>query len=97
MIPVAAYAGYHLGIGNWFSFFPFVKMGESYSMVKYTGLVGETEKTIIDPVAAAGLSLTAGSDMFIFSLGADYGFLYESVGMKPFYEGFISFGLLFEL
>lgn len=97
MIPVAAYAGYHLGIGNWFSFFPFVKMGESYSMVKYTGLVGETEKTIIDPVAAAGLSLTAGSDTFIFSVGADYGFLYESVGMKPFYEGFICFGLLFEL
>ena len=97
MIPLTVYAGYHLGIGSWFSFFPFVKIGESYSMVKYTGLSGETEKTIIDPVAAVGLTLTAGGERFTFSVGADYGFLYESAGMKPFYEGFVSCGLKFEL
>ncbi len=97
MIPVTAYAGYHLGIGDWFSFFPFVKAGESYSVVKYTGLAGETNKTVVDPIAAAGLSLTAGGDSVTFSVGADYGFLYESAGVKPFYEGFVSCGLKFEL
>jgi len=97
MIPLTIYAGYHLGIGDWLSLFPFVKMGEAYSMVKYTGLSGETEKTIIDPVAAAGLSLTAGGDRFTFSVGADYGFLYESAGLKPFYEGFVCCGIKFEL
>lgn len=97
MIPVAAYAGYHLWIGDWFSLFPFLKAGGAYSSVKYTSLAVEKEKTIIDPLAAAGLSLTAGSDRLTFSVGADYGFLYESVGVKPFYEGFVSCGLKFEL
>lgn len=97
MIPLTLYAGYHLWIGDWFSLFPFLKAGGAYSSVKYTGLAVEKEKTIIDPLAAAGLSLTAGSDRLTFSLGADYGFLYESAGMKPFYEGFVSCGLKFEL
>lgn len=42
MIPVTVYAGYHLCIGDWFSFFPFIKGGESYSLIKYTGLAGLT-------------------------------------------------------
>jgi hypothetical protein len=82
---------------DWFSFFPFVKIGESYSMVKYRSLAVEKEKQIIDPLAAAGLSLTAGSERFTFSVGGDYGFLYESSGMKPFYEGFVCVGIKLEL
>jgi hypothetical protein len=97
MLTTAAYAGYHLLIGDWFSLFPFAKLGGSYSSVKYTSLAFEKEKTIIDPLAAAGLSLTAGSDRLTFSVGADYGFLYESAGVKPFYEGFVSCGVKFEL
>ena len=97
MIPVTVYAGYHLWIGDWFSLFPFAKAGGAYSSVKYTSLAVEKEKTITDPIAAAGLSLTAGSDSFTFSVGADYGFLYESAVVKPFYEGFISLGMKFEL
>ncbi|HOP62388.1 MAG TPA: fibronectin type III domain-containing protein [Spirochaetota bacterium] len=97
MIPVTAYAGYHMGVGDWFSFFPFVKAGGSYSEVKYISAFIEKEKTIIDPLAAAGISLTAGSDRFIFSAGADYGFLYESAGVKIFYEGFFSCGIKLEL
>ncbi|HNX25121.1 MAG TPA: fibronectin type III domain-containing protein [Spirochaetota bacterium] len=94
---MTAYAGYHLWLGDWFSIFPFAKLGESYSKVKYTGTEGETDKTIIDPVAAAGLSLTAGTDNFIFSIGGDYGMIYESAGAKYFYEGFVSCGILVEL
>ncbi len=97
MITASVYAGYHLGIGDWFSFFPFVKIGESYSMVKYTGLEGEKDKAVIDPVAAAGLALAIEGENLFLSTGADYGFLYESSGVKPFYEGFISIGLKFEL
>lgn len=97
MLTTAAYAGYHLLIGDWFSLFPFAKLGGSYSSVKYTSLAVEKEKTIIDPIAAAGIALTASSDRFTFSIGAGYGFLYESAGIKPFYEGFISFGTLFEM
>ena len=94
---MTAYAGYHLRICDWFSFFPYAKSGITYSEVDYTSLAVEKKKTIIDPVAAAGLSLTVSSDRFTFSLGSGYGFLYESAGIKLFYEGFISFGTLFEL
>lgn len=94
---MTVYAGYHLRISDWFSVFPYAKSGINYSEADYTSLAVEKKKTIIDPVAAAGLSLTASSDRFTLSLGAGYGFLYESAGIKPFYEGFISFGTLFEL
>jgi hypothetical protein len=97
IIPVYVYAGYHLWLGDWFSLFPFVKLGESYSKVKYTSLDIEEEKTIIDPVAAAGLAVTVSSDNFTFSIGGDYGIIYESAGSKSFYEGFISCGMMFEL
>jgi len=97
MIPVTVYAGYHMDISDWFSIFPYAKVGESYSVVKYTSKSVDKEKTIIDPVISGGLALTAGGDRFTFSIGADYGLLYESAGVKPFYEGFISCGLKFEL
>ncbi|PKL15250.1 MAG: hypothetical protein CVV49_21660, partial [Spirochaetae bacterium HGW-Spirochaetae-5] len=94
---VAAYAGYHLWMGDWISFFSFAKLGESYSKVKYTSLDIEKEKTIIDPVAAGGLAVTVNSDKFTFSIGGDYGIIYESAGVKPFYEGFVSCGMMFEM
>ena len=97
LMAITAYAGYHLTMGDHFSLFPFAKVGGSYSKVKYTSLAIEKEKTIIDPIAAAGIALYAGSNRFTFSIGAGYGFLYESAGIKAFYEGFISFGTLFEL
>jgi len=96
-IPITVYAGYHFRVGDWFSLFPFAKLGESYSKVKYISYSVEEEKTIIDPLAAAGLSLTASSDNFTFSIGGDYGIIYESAGVKPFYEGFVSCGILFEI
>jgi len=102
-IPAAVYTGYHLRIGDWFSFFPFVKGGYSFSKVKYTGLVGYTgtiasmNKTIADPVAAGGIALSLGGDDYTFSLGADYGILYENTGILKFYEGFACFGILFDL
>lgn len=94
---MTAYAGYHLWLGEWFSVFPFAKIGGSYSKAEYTSVAVKKEKTITDPVAAAGIALYASSDRFTFSIGAGYGFLYESAGIKPFYEGFISFGTLFEM
>jgi hypothetical protein len=94
---MTAYAGYHLWMGDHFSLFPFAKIGGSYSKVKYTGLAGETEKTITDPVAAAGLALSLSSDNYTVSIGGDYGIIYESAGVKPFYEGFISCGMMFEM
>ena len=96
-IPAAVYAGYHLRAGNWFSFFPYLKAGESFSSVKYTGFSGDKSKSVTDPMAAAGLSLTGSSDNLTFSIGADYGILAESKSMKPFYEAFISCGILIEL
>ncbi len=96
-IPAAVYAGYHLRAGNWFSFFPYLKAGESFSSVKYTGFSGDKSKSVTDPMAAAGLSLTGSSDNLTFSIGADYGILVESKSMKPFYEAFISCGILIEL
>ncbi len=96
-IPVTLYAGYHLWLGDWFSLFPFAKIGESYSKVKYTSLNVEKEKTIIDPIVDGGLALTVSSDNFTFSIGGDYGIIYERAGVKPFYEGFVSCGILVEL
>jgi hypothetical protein len=96
-MPLTVYAGYHLWFGDHFSLFPFAKLGESYSKVKYTELAGETEKTVIDPIAATGLSLAASSDNFTFSIGGDYGIIYESAGVKYFYEVFISCGMMFEM
>ena len=95
-IPVSVHAGYHLWMSNWFSFFPFMKIGVAYSIVTYTDLTGDTDKTITDPVAAAGLALTANTDNYTFSIGGDYGIIYESAGVKPFYEGFLSCGVMFE-
>ncbi len=97
LIPATVYGGYHFRTGDWFSVFPFARIGGSYSKVKYTNVSIDKEKTIIDPVVYAGVSFTAGGDHFTFSAGADYGFLYESAGVRPFYEGFISFGTLFEM
>jgi hypothetical protein len=94
---MTAYAGYHLWVGDRFSLFPFAKIGGSYSKVKYTWLAGETEKTITDPVAAAGLALNLSSNNYTVSIGGDYGIIYESAGAKPFYEGFISCGMMFEI
>ncbi len=96
-IPAAMYTGYHLRAGDWFSFFPYIKGGETVSLVKYTGFAGDKSKTVIDPVAAAGLALTGSSDSFTFSIGGDYGVLAESKGLKSFYEVYLSCGILIEL
>lgn len=97
LIPFTFYGGYHLRFYDRFTFFPFAKLGGSYSRVEYTSLSGDTDKTVTDPEAAIGVSFTAEYGRFIFSAGADYGLLYESDGVKPFYEGFVSLGILFEL
>lgn len=98
-VPLTAYAGYHFWYNNRLSVMPFIRAGESVSMVKYTGLEGEKEKTIIDPVAAAGLtvSMSTDSDRFTFSIGGDYGIIIESAEVRPYYEAFINCGVLFEL
>lgn len=96
-IPVTAYAGYHIWIGDYFSLFPFAKIGGSYSKVKYVSLSVEKEKTIINPVAAGGVAFTLSGDNYTVSIGGDYGMIYESAGVKSFYEGFVSCGMMFEM
>jgi len=97
LIPFTFYGGYHLRFFDRFTFFPFGRLGGSYSKVEYTSISGDKDKTVTDPAAAIGASLTAEYGRFIFSAGADYGLLYESEGVQPFYEGFVSFGAVFEL
>lgn len=98
-IPVDVYAGYHFWYNNRISIMPFIKLGESVSIIKYTGLAGNEEKTITDPMAAAGLSLmmSTDSDRYLFTIGGDYGIMIETAEIRPFYEAYISCGMLFEL
>ncbi len=97
LIPFSAYGGYHFRFMETFTFFPFAKLGGSCLKMKYTSIEGNTDKTVTDPAAAFGVSLTAEYGRFNISTGADCGLLYESKGSRPFYECFINIGTLFEL
>lgn len=97
LVPVTIDAGYHYLLTEWLSIMPYAGAGYTYMDINYTSLYVDKNKTATEPFFKAGVMLNFEFEYFHFAAGADYGFIYETSCVKPFYEVYARTGVLFDL
>lgn len=97
LVPVTIDVGYHYLLTEWLSIMPYAGAGYTYMDIKYTSLYVDKNKTATEPFFKVGAMFNFEFEYFHFATGADYGFIYETSGLKPFYEVYVRTGVLFDL
>lgn len=97
LAPVTLDCGYHFAITEFFSVMPAMSIGYTYMQIDYTAYNEERSKKSWEPFMRLGAMLNYEFEYLHLSAGGNYGFIFETSGLKQFVEVCIRAGVMIDL